>query len=80
MNNIPVKRGRGRPKGSKSFVNVSLEQLNAMLPPGTVVPVSQVWLKKLGLPIAPPQPVAQTVIQAKSNPSKTAEKLEFSVE
>jgi hypothetical protein len=38
-------RGRGRPKGSKSFINVCLSELNELFRKTQNVPVSRVWLE-----------------------------------
>ena len=38
---------RGRPKGSKSFIKICLDQLNNMLPSNSTIPVSRVWVDKL---------------------------------
>lgn len=38
---------RGRPKGSKSFIKICLDELNNMLPSNSTIPVSRVWVDKL---------------------------------
>ena len=53
MQTEKVKRGRGRPKDSKSSVTVSLASLVAALPAHWNVDVSTAWLKKMGLAIKP---------------------------
>lgn len=70
------KRKPGRPKGAKSFVQISLEQLNALLPPCVEIPVSRVWLESLGLPSAIANPAPKPIAATKPK----EEKLEFSVE
>lgn len=56
------KRGRGRPKGSNSFVRVSLRDLNRYLREDASVSVSKKFLEEIGLtvqvssPIIPVQP------------------------
>ena len=47
----PRKKGSGRPKGSSSFIDISLRELVDMLGEGAVeekVRVSRVWLEKQG--------------------------------
>jgi len=44
-------RGRGRPKGSKSFINVRLSELNELFRKTQNVPVSRVWLENLNIDI-----------------------------
>ena len=39
----------GRPKGGKSFTNVRMADLRANLGDNAVVPVSRVWIEKMGL-------------------------------
>ena len=50
MNNT-TKRGRGRPKGSTSFIKVKLSDLNANLGPNAKVAVSKKWLEDIGIEI-----------------------------
>ena len=46
-----IKKSRGRPAGGTSFVNVSIADLKRF---GEIpVPVSRVWLEKMGLTITP---------------------------
>ena len=41
------KKGSGRPKGSKSFTNLTLQELTGIVGHSkTVIPVSRVWLEK----------------------------------
>lgn len=44
-------RGRGRPKGSKSFINVCLSELNELFRTTQNVPVSRVWLENLNIDV-----------------------------
>jgi hypothetical protein len=44
-------RGRGRPKGSKSFINTSLSQLNELFRKTQNIPVSRVWLENLNIDV-----------------------------
>lgn len=46
MTNKPT---RGRPKGSTSFSNISLEDLNNHLGKNAIVVVSKKWLEQLGI-------------------------------
>jgi len=55
MNNTSVetivKRGRGRPAGSTSFVNVSIGDLEEFVGTKSAIPVSRVWLQKMNLTV-----------------------------
>ena len=55
MNNTStvVKRGRGRPAGSTSFVNVSLADLEQFVGNASAIPVSRVWLQNQKVTITP---------------------------
>ena len=54
-----LKKGRGRPTGGTSFVNVSISDLKRF---GEIpVPVSRVWLEKMGLTVAPIAPIVSEV-------------------
>jgi hypothetical protein len=55
MNNTSTvtKRGRGRPAGSTSFVNVSLADLEQFVGSASAIPVSRVWLQKQNVTITP---------------------------
>tara|TARA_B100001057_G_C22097266_1_gene661833 strand:+ start:172 stop:408 length:237 start_codon:yes stop_codon:yes gene_type:complete len=50
MSNTP-KRGRGRPKGSTSFVSIKLADLINNLGPNANVSVSKKWLDSIGIEI-----------------------------
>lgn len=61
MNETPTKKGRGRPTGGTSFVNVSIADLKRF---GEIpVPVSRVWLEKMGLTVATISPIVSEVKQ-----------------
>lgn len=61
MNETPTKKGRGRPAGGTSFVNVSIADLKRF---GEIpVPVSRVWLEKMGLTVAAISPIVTEVKQ-----------------
>ena len=67
MNNPTiVKRGRGRPAGSTSFVNVSLADLEQFVGNNSAIPVSRVWLEKMGLTV---QQVERTISEKSDNPT-----------
>ena len=56
-----LKKGRGRPAGGTSFVNVSIADLKRF---GEIpVPVSRVWLEKMGLTVATITPIVSEVKQ-----------------
>ncbi len=56
-----LKKGRGRPTGGTSFVNVSIADLKRF---GEIpVPVSRVWLEKMGLTVATISPIVSEVKQ-----------------
>ena len=46
-----TKRGRGRPKGGKSFVNVKMSDLDNLFGKQQNIPVSRVWLEKLNISV-----------------------------
>ena len=56
-----LKKGRGRPAGGTSFVNVSISDLKRF---GEIpVPVSRVWLEKMGLTVNLIAPIVSEVKQ-----------------
>ncbi len=69
-----VKRGRGRPAGSTSFVNVSLADLDQFVGTKSAIPVSRVWLQKMGLAI---QPISRSITEV--NDSDSSPKVEFKI-
>ncbi len=48
-----TKRGRGRPVGATSFVNVSLADLQQYVSSSAPVPISRIWLEKMHLTVTP---------------------------
>ena len=42
------KKGSGRTKGATSFVNVKMKDITPFIGEETQIPVSRVWLKKIG--------------------------------
>lgn len=79
MNNTPniPKRGRGRPAGSTSLTNVTLEQLNEIFPQHTVLPVGAVWLREHNIAVQLARPIAMMEAQV---PVAEEEKIQFHVE
>ncbi len=69
-----VKRGRGRPAGSTSFVNVSLADLDQFVGTKSAIPVSRVWLQKMGLAI---QPISRSISEV--NDTDSSPKVEFKI-
>lgn len=58
------KRGKGRPKGSNSFVTVSLDELTKMFQNGDQIQVGRLWLqskkpKQTTISVQQSSPVAQ---------------------
>ena len=66
----------GRPKGSLSFTQIRLGDLVANLPSNAIVPISRVWLEKMGLSIAPATPTP--IVPAP--PSEVSTPVEFTIE
>ena len=76
MNNTTsVKRGRGRPVGSTSFVNVSLADLDQFVGTKSAIPVSRIWLQKMGLAI---QPITRSISEV-ADATDTTPKVEFKI-
>lgn len=48
----PRKTGSGRKKGATSFVNITLAELEKFCGSATGIPVSRVWLERMGATIA----------------------------
>lgn len=69
-----TKRGRGRPAGSTSFVNVSLADLDQFVGTKSAIPVSRVWLQKMGLAI---QPISRSISEV--DDSDSSPKVEFKI-
>lgn len=76
MNNTSTvtKRGRGRPAGSTSFVNVSVADLEQFVGTSSAIPVSRIWLEKMGLTI---QAVQRTIQESEVETS--IPKVEFKI-
>lgn len=56
----PRKTGSGRKKGATSFVNITLAELEKFCGSATGIPVSRVWLERMGASIqsTTPAPVS----------------------
>ena len=81
--NEPKKKQRGRPKGSTSFVRVSMSDLLGAVGSKSNVVVSKKWLEEIGLTVAPaPVKVIDGSYDTKNGTQlaeQTVEKIEFSV-
>ena len=81
--NEPKKKQRGRPKGSTSFVRVSITDLLGAVGRNANIVVSKKWLEEIGLPVAPaPVKVIDGAYDTKNGTQlaeQTEEKIEFSV-
>jgi hypothetical protein len=76
MNSNNIKRSKGRPAGSNSFVRIRACDLIKMVGEMAVIPVSKVWLRENGLELSEPQ---IKVITAATAVETTEEKIEFSL-
>lgn len=72
----PRKKGSGRKKGAKSFVNVTLTDLQKFCGSAAVIPVSRVWLEQVGATIAEP---TQAVVAEKAPEPEVEEKISFTL-
>ena len=81
--NEPKKKQRGRPKGSTSFVRVSMSDLLGAVGSKSNVVVSKKWLEEIGLTVAPaPVKVIDGSYDTKNGTQlaeQTEEKIELSV-
>ena len=60
------KKGSGRKQGAKSFVNISIPELQKFCGSASLIPVSRVWLEKMGaVKVVDAQPTAakETVVE-----------------
>ena len=74
MNSDNIKRGKGRPSGSNSFVRIRACDLIKMVGEMAVIPVSKVWLRENGLEPQEPQiKIVAPVVE------ETEEKIQFSI-
>lgn len=67
---------RGRPKGARSTVSITLRQLNDLFPLDTAVPVGSVWLREYGVSVQAPAPLIVTEAVAET---PAEEKIQFSI-
>lgn len=73
----PRKSGSGRTKGSTSFVNITLAELQDFCGKATPIPISRVWLENMGAAIVEP---TQKIIVAQRAPEPEPEqKISFKI-
>ena len=72
----PRKQGSGRKKGANSFANVKLEDLQQFCGSATLIPISRVWLEKMGASITDAN---QTKVSVSQKPKEVEEKISFKV-
>lgn len=72
-----IKRKKGRPPGSNSFIKIKMADLLSLVGENGVVPVSKVWLRELGVNVG--APVAPIQITAAPEPVAEEEKISFSL-
>ena len=72
----PRKVGSGRRKGANSFANVKLEDLQQFCGSATLIPISRVWLEKMGASITEAN---QTKVSVSQEPKEVEEKISFKV-
>ena len=70
------KKGSGRKKGAKSFVNVTLTDLQKFCGSAAVIPVSRVWLEQMGAAIAD---APTTVVAPAPAPAEEEQKISFTL-
>ena len=76
MNTDNIKRSKGRPVGSNSFIRIRACDLIKMVGEMAVVPVSKVWLRENGLE---PQESQIKIVAPVATPEETEEKIQFSI-
>ncbi len=71
----PRKSGSGRRKGATSFVSIRVSDLEQFCGKNTFIPVSRVWLEKMGATVseAPKTPVTS------STDTETEQKISFTL-
>ena len=60
------KKGSGRKQGAKSFINISIPELQKFCGSASLVPVSRVWLEKMGAVLtkdAQPTVIKESVVE-----------------
>ena len=65
---------RGRPKGSKSFVNVDMETLGEYFGAKQHIPVSRVWLEKMNIFVDVRNP---NVVESSIKPTTNVEPIQI---
>jgi hypothetical protein len=76
MNSENIKRGKGRPVGSHSFIRIRACDLIKMVGEMAVIPISKVWLRENGIELSEPQ---IKIITPAVAPEQTEEKIQFSL-
>ena len=72
----PRKVGSGRKKGANSFANVTLEDLQQFCGSATLIPISRVWLEKMGANISS---APTNITTQEKELDKVEEKISFKV-
>ena len=76
----PRKQGSGRKKGANSFANVKLEDLQQFCGSATAIPVSRVWLEKIGAEVTTEaKVVVEALKEVKNEVVELDEKISFKV-
>ena len=76
----PRKQGSGRRKGANSFANVTLADLQQFCGSATAIPVSRVWLEKIGAEVKnEAKVVVEALKEVKNEVDKLDEKISFKV-
>ena len=79
MSNTP-KRGRGRPKGSTSFISIKVADLINNLGPNAKVPVGKKWLEDIGFEIDDsPAPAPVMTISSTTDEPNPEELIQFEI-
>jgi len=76
MNQENIKRSKGRPAGSNSFVRIRARDLIAMVGESAIIPVSKVWLRENGIELVAPQ---MTIVSDMPVAEPQEEKIQFSL-
>ena len=76
MNQENIKRSKGRPAGSNSFVRFRARDLIAMVGESAIIPVSKVWLRDNGVELVSPQ---MTIVAEAPVAEPQEEKIQFSL-
>tara|TARA_R110000824_G_scaffold86369_3_gene213724 strand:+ start:1075 stop:1311 length:237 start_codon:yes stop_codon:yes gene_type:complete len=73
-----TKRGRGRPKGSTSFISIKLADLINNLGPNANVSVSKKWLDSVGIEIQEPS-APSMVVSSTTDELEATETIQFQI-